>query len=306
MSKFTNAPVVTAEMGGDQVLIVSCAIDSTNTDRLRRHAAQLLDARPDIVEVAFASNEEGAVRVVIVEQSTRERIAFCGGVTQVLGLVQSDRVAMQHLGLPYRVGALDLVLDCGPVEITSKEGLLWTDVTSVAKDYVHYTGNGQLGLPSVHRMGEFLILNAGDVQKRVQVNSFDEPSRLYAWLEEEVLQELGEPSCYAAIWRGSGDRLDVCFRFVPRLQNDNCACGTGALALALHFWCTEERPNGRRGYEFRVISRGVDLGTSRIQLHSVAGALSHVTLAHDRVRIGHFDTVGGVLSSLPERPGEPA
>jgi len=217
------------------------------------------------IGLLYPSEANGHVRVRIIDDTAKDFIGMCGGLTQSLGKAIVETDIGRRLGLHIVDGVNRVILDTDsgpiPIEIDVQDGVV-RSVTTDMKSYVDERYKFGVNLVDVdgmtlvnvgldgHKFKEFLVLDVDELSKRY-------PNIDFMTKDKEALDALGR--VYAAFADSLGIKLDylygvvysiekrgtplnVCavFRFFPwDLQPDDpleFACGTGttALGIALH------------------------------------------------------------------------
>lgn len=216
------------------------------------------------VGILYPSDTEGAVRVRMIDDTKKEFIEMCGGLTQSLGKAIVETDIGERLGIHITQGFNDITLETGcgpiPIRIDVRDGVVRrviTDMRSYVNDcYKRGVSLLELDGMTLVNVGidgqekEFLVLDAAELAKRFpQVDFFTRDQAALDALETvyaAFAQSLGIPLdfLYGAIYKveeaGAITRIRTVFRFLPwefqpgdRLEY---ACGTGtvALGIALH------------------------------------------------------------------------
>ena len=297
-------------MGGDEVIVVA---GSERTAGREREIARRVLAHPSVraLEMVFVqpgprgpAGRSVDLRLRMVDSTTRDYLAVCGGVTQVLGRVLSRQDHLDFLGLPVEGGLSEYRLRTDryrlPIRIEPREpGVgVQTCMKEVARDWLegpHFDLEVS-GTPAGF-MGEFILVEhaglaePGDAARR-------EACELLAELHREVARRTGAGlgSFYAASYRKIGE-LRYRTRFVfwppPRIEHFACGSGSTALALRLALACSGAERERAHEYRFEVACDPPGrLGETRVRLHWRDGALETARFSHDRVELLGRGSIG--------------
>ena len=206
------------------------------------------------LEVGLLSrgSNRGELRLRITDSTTRQWLAMCGGLTQVVGKALIETAMRERLAIDVSqpVVELRLVTDaCSiPIRIESANGRA-TRVTTQMDSYLELTyrlGVREVSIDGVRGLeaGEYLVLHLDDLNARYPVLDFtrrDPGPHLHIVnsLLEAHRRKHGDPLYSNAILYDARPEGRGQFRVFPRFLDATAAaipyefqCGTGTVALA--------------------------------------------------------------------------
>jgi len=206
------------------------------------------------LEVGLLSrtSNPGELRLRITDSTTRQWLAMCGGMTQVVGKALIETALRERLAIDVSqpVVELRLVTDACiiPIRIEIENGCA-TRVTTQMDSYLELTyrlGVREVSIDGVRGIeaGEYLVLHLDDLNARHPDLDFTrrDPGpqlRVVNSLLEAHRQKHGDPLYSNAILYDSRPEGGGQFRVFPRFLDATAAaipyefqCGTGTIALA--------------------------------------------------------------------------
>lgn len=216
------------------------------------------------IEVGILSPPEknGDIRVRIVDNTKKDFIGMCGGLTQCLGkaLVETEIAKKLGVRLTDGINRIELETDIGPIpiEIDIKNGKfqrVMTDMRSYVED-CYYRGVELLEIDGIKMVNvgvnrnekEYLVLDLAELEKKYDDINFWKKDKSVLTILEEVYRAFLDhyriplEFLYGIIYsrEGSTGRKSVIrtvFRFYPwdYIPGDDLefACGTGAIAIGI-------------------------------------------------------------------------
>jgi hypothetical protein len=268
------------------------------------------------LEVGFMrrGDREGEIRLRIAESTTRNWIAMCGGMTQVIGKALIETVFRDHFNLSISGPTLSvkLVTDSGviPIEIDIESGKA-RQTTTVMDDYAAFSYRCGVepivldGVPAL-QVDRFIILNIAALEDRHPGVDFTrrDPGQ-HLEIVNALLQSFQRHcgSANGAVGMLYDDRPEGPgqFRIYPRFFSADLAaakipyefqCGTGTVAvgvaLAYHNQLPFKEQQGRILFEWgsqRTTPDPYGIRTSQLDLVMQGGRVSKASFSHSVVEI---------------------
>lgn len=221
--------------------------------------------RPSIrateVGILYPSETEGRVRVRMIDDTKKDFIGMCGGLTQSLGKAIVETDIGERLGIRIMDGTNSVTLETDaeliPIKIDVSDGVV-RSVTTDMQSYVDGCYQRGVSLVEVDGMTlvnvgidgqekEFLVLDVDELLRRFPQVDFMTKDRAALDALETVYaafaDSLGMPLdyLYGVVYKveeaGTAIRICTVFRFVPwdfqRGDRLEYACGTGTTALGI-------------------------------------------------------------------------
>ena len=268
------------------------------------------------LEVGFMARGErqGEIRLRIAESTTRNWIAMCGGMSQVIGKALVETVFRNHFDLDLSGPTLSvkLVTDSGviPLEIDIEDAKV-RQTTTVMDDFVEFSYKGgvaPLVLDGVQalQVDRFIIVNIAALEDRHPGVDFTrrDPGRhleIVNSLLQAFQRHCGSPTGAVGMLYDDRPQGPGRFRVYPRFYSADLAaaripyefqCGTGAvavgIALAHHKQLPFEEQQGRIVFEWgnqRVTPDPYGIRTSQLDLVLQGGRVSKASFSHSVVEI---------------------
>jgi hypothetical protein len=299
-------------MGGDEVIVVGGTEKTAGREREIARAV-LADRSVRALEMVFVyPRDRGAMQwpielaVRIIDSTTLDYIAICGGVTQVLGHILSHQDHVDHLSLDVPAGrdGYTLITDSYriPIEIIRRgeRPAVHACMKEVAADWLScpYFDLTVSGVPASF-MGEFIFVEE-EALSHAGIDASERDRACYDCLAEihrKVVARTGASPAffYSGTYRKIRDfRYVTDFIFFPETRVRQFACGSGSTALALMLALrSAASERGRRSeYRFEVKSRPRGgLGETTVSLEWNGEALEDASFTHDRVEILRQGTI---------------